>query len=198
MINARVTMQNKGLGQRYNGIDLDQTHDYIKVSCESFIDCMLQRMHGWNQPSPNEKDRHDIAFISPEAIGKLQQLKGNVEGTAKHKQIEKEVGFGYQQVLGKLIYAYIVCRIDIGYAVVFLSRFSTAPSKEHYLALKGVCKYLRHTKDWGLIYWQLSPVVSLPIIPLEQLPLDPEFPKISPSELVGFVDAAHATDVEKQ
>jgi len=40
-------------------------------------------------------------------------------------------------------------------------------------------------------------VVSLPIIPLEQPPLDPEFPKISPSELIGFVNAAHATDVEK-
>ncbi len=101
-------------------------------------------------------------------------------------------------MLGELIYAYIVCCIDINYAVVFLSQFSTAPSKEHYLALKGVCKYLRHTKDWGLIYWQLSPVVSLPTVPLEQLPfLDSEFPKISPSELVGFVDAAHATDVEK-
>ena len=121
-----------------------------------------------------------------------------MEGTAEHKQIEKEVGFGYRQVLGKLIYAYIVCRKNIGYAIVFLSRFSTAPPKEHYLALKGVCKYLRRTKDWGLIYWRLSPVVSLPIVPLEQLPLDPEFPKIPPSELVGFVNAAHATDVEKR
>jgi len=31
-INARVTMQNKGLGKCYNGIDLDQTRDYIKVN----------------------------------------------------------------------------------------------------------------------------------------------------------------------
>jgi len=195
-INARVTTQNKGLGACYNGIDLDQTHDYIKVLCESFIDHVLQT-HGWNQPSPNEKDQHDVAPISPEIIDKLQQLKGSTEGTAEHKQIEKDVGFGYHQVLGELIYAYIMCHVDIGYAVVFLSRFSTAPAKEHYLALKGVCKYLHCTKSWGLVYWRMTPVTSLPTVPLEQLSLDTNFPKIPASELVGFVDAAHATDTEK-
>ena len=103
-INAWVTMQNKGLRTCYNGIDLNQTCDYIKVSCESCIDCVLQT-HGWNQPSPNEKDRHNVAPISPEMIDKLQQLKGSTEGTTKHKQIEKDAGFSYHQVLGELICA---------------------------------------------------------------------------------------------
>jgi len=40
--------------------------------------------------------------------------------------------------------------------------------------------------------------MSLPVVSLEQLPFDPDFPKISSSELVSFVDAAHAMDVEKQ
>jgi len=78
-----------------------------------------------------------------------------------------------------------------------LSRFSTALAKEHYLALKGVCKYLHHTKSWGLVYWHMAPVTSLPTVPLEQLSCNTNFQKISPSELVGFVDAAHATDIEK-
>jgi len=166
------------------------------VSCKSFIDCVLQT-HGWNQPSSNEKDQNDVAPISPQIIDKLQQLKGST-GTIKHKQIEKDVGFSYCQVLGELIYAYIVCCIDIGYALVFLSRFSTAPAKEHYLALKGVCKYLHCTKSWGLVYWCMTPVTSLPTVPLEQLSLNTNFPKIPASELVGFVDAAHATDTEKR
>jgi len=106
-INAQVMTQNKGLGTRYNGIDLSQTRDYIKVSCESFIDRMLQT-HGWNQPSPNEKDCHDITPISSELIDKLQQ-KGYIEGTIDHKRTEQEAGFGYQQVLRELIYAYIIC-----------------------------------------------------------------------------------------
>jgi len=130
-------------------------------------------------------------------IDKLQQLKGSTEGTTEHKQIEKDVGFSYHQVLGKLIYAYIVCHVDISYAVVFLSRFSTTPAKEHYLALKGVCKYLHCTKSWGLMYWHMAPVTSLPTVPLEQLPCNTNFPKVSPSKLAGFVDTAHSTDIEK-
>jgi len=92
-INAHVMTQNKGLGTCYNGIDLSQTRDYIRVSCKSVIDCMLQT-HGWNQPSPNEKDCHDITPISSESIDKLQQ-KGHIKGTANHKQIEQEAGFRY-------------------------------------------------------------------------------------------------------
>ena len=80
-------------------------------------------------------------------------LKGPAEGSADHKNLEREIGFSYRQVLGELIYAYIVCRLDIGYAVVLLSRFASAPAREHYLTLKGICKYLRRTKHWGLIYW---------------------------------------------
>jgi len=93
-------MQNKGLGTCYNGIDLSQTHDYIKVSCKSFIDCMLQT-HGWNQPSPNEKDCHDITPISSESINKLQQ-KGHIKGSTDHKWIEQEASFGYCRSLVNL------------------------------------------------------------------------------------------------
>jgi len=53
-INARVTTQNKGVGVKYNGVNLLQTHDYIKISCESFIDWVLQT-HGWDKTSPINK-----------------------------------------------------------------------------------------------------------------------------------------------
>jgi len=88
--------------------------------------------------------------------------------------------------------------MDIGYAAVFLSRFSTALTKEHYLALNGVCKYLCCTKDWGCVYWHITPVTSLSAVPLEQLPYGINFSEMPPSELVGFVHAVHATDIEKQ
>jgi len=100
-----------------------------------------------------------------------------------------------------LIYTYIVCQLDIGYAVVLLSCFATAPAKEHYLTLKGICKYIQSTKNWGLVYWWLSSIDALPDVPLEQLLLDPTlptFPTIALTDLVSFVDAAHATDLEKQ
>ena len=199
-INECVTTQNKGLGTKYNGVDLLQTRDYIKISCESFIDRVLQT-HGWDKSSPIDKGRHDIVPVSTESVDKLQMLKGPAEGSADHKNLKREIGFSYCQVLGELIYAYIICRLDIGYAVVLLSRFASAPAREHYLTLKGICKYLRRTKHWGLIYWRQSPVDTLPHVSLEQPSLDavlPVFPAVALNELVGFVDAAHATDLEKR
>ena len=65
--------------------------------------------------------------------------------------------------------------------------------------MKQVCKYLRRTKAWGLVYWRERPTLSLPSIPLEQMPCDdslPQFPCHSHLDLVGFVDAAHAVDLK--
>jgi len=61
-------------------------------------------------------------------MDKLQQLKGPTEGCAEHRNLEREVSFSYWQVLGELIYAYIVCQLDIGYAIVLLSCFASAPA----------------------------------------------------------------------
>ncbi len=79
---------------KYNGVDLLQTCDYIKISCESFIDQVLQT-HGWDKTSPIDKGRHDIVPISTESVDKLQQLKGPTEGCAEHRNLEREVSFSY-------------------------------------------------------------------------------------------------------
>jgi hypothetical protein len=128
----------------------------------------------------------------------LQVSAGPAEGTLEHRELEAGVGFGYRQVLGELVYAYVVCRLDIGFAITLLSRFTSAPAREHYLALKNVVRYLRRTKDWGIVYWRESPVESLPKIDLAQPESDlslPAFPRHALLQLVGFVDAAYATDV---
>jgi hypothetical protein len=91
----------------------------------------------------------------------------------------------------------VVCHLDIAFAITLLSRFATAPAREHYLALKNIVKYLRCTRDWGIIYWREHPVDSLPAVPLDQPTLDtslPPFPTHPLLQLVGYVDAAYATD----
>jgi hypothetical protein len=111
----------QGLHLRYNGVDIHQTRDYIKLSCETYLDRVLQ-MHGWEQPGARESDRHDSVLMSPDAATALMQVAaGPAEGTSEHRELETSVGFGYRQVLGKLVYAYVVCRLDIGFAITLLS-----------------------------------------------------------------------------
>jgi len=53
-INEQVTTDNQGIGIHtvhgmsswYNGINVHQTRDYIKLSCETYIDRVLQT-HAW-------------------------------------------------------------------------------------------------------------------------------------------------------
>jgi hypothetical protein len=124
---------------------------------------------------------------------------GPPEGTDEHTALEKGVGFSYWQILGELIYAYVICGLNIGFAITLLARFAQAPSQAHYMALKGVTKYLCCTKDWGIVYWRKLPVDSLPAVPFDQPvpdPALPSFPLYQFLQLVGFVDAAHAVNIK--
>jgi hypothetical protein len=63
--------------------------------------------------------------------------------------------------------------------------------------LLRIAKYLRATKDWGLIYWRSIPNNAFPDVPLLEIPTDPDlpsFPEIPLDDLASFVDAAHAAD----
>jgi hypothetical protein len=98
-----------------------------------------------------------------------------------------------------VIYVYVVARIDIGFAVTLLARFSDHPVKIHFDSLRRLARYLRMTKDWGLIYWRPAPIEPFPpgnFVVLLSDPSLPDFPQPqSSTSLAGYVDAAHATDL---
>jgi hypothetical protein len=161
----------------------------------------MLKAHGWDKPSPTEKS--DSKPIEPLAASTAEELStsvGPAEGSTEHRTLEKEIGFSYRQVLGEHTYAYVVGRVDISYAVTLLARYSSTSDRCHYLALKRLCKYLRRTIDWGILYWRQEPCDLLPAGDFKILSIDnkdlPEFPKFSSLlELVGYVDASHATDL---
>ena len=82
----------------------------------------------------------------------LSSIKGPLENTKEHHELQHRMGFSYRQLLGELMYAYVICRLDISYAITFLARFSNHPNEAHYRALKNVTRYLCRTKSWGLMY----------------------------------------------
>ena len=184
-----------GMYQRYNGIDIFQARDYVMVSCESYLDRVFQT-HGWDNPRHHEKEPEKAVPLNPTVAARLQQLEGPKEKTPEAQQIAKRHGFTYRNLLGELIYAYVICRLDIGYSICMLARFSDAPHDEHYKALKGVCRYLRATKHWGIVFQRPVPLMDLPDIPYPYVKEDPDlpsFPVLPRDKLIGFLDAAHAT-----
>jgi hypothetical protein len=99
------------------------------------------------------------------------------------------------------MYAYVVCRLNIGYILTKLSQFSHCPAKVHYTCLHRICLYLRDTHFTGIVYWRPVPFSILPVGSFTPIPVKdetlPVFPSLSvPDQVVGFVDAAHATDAK--
>ncbi|KAG7338168.1 reverse transcriptase RNA-dependent DNA polymerase [Nitzschia inconspicua] len=127
-----------GLLSDYNGVDVHQTADYIELTSAGYIDRLL-RSHGWDTPSPHESSDDRSAPLPVDAVDRLYQSPaGPSEGSPEHADLCDSQGFSYRTLLGELLYAYITCRPDIGYAVVTLSKFASAPHAYHYSCLKGV------------------------------------------------------------
>jgi len=158
-INKHATTESQGMGtitsrevfNQYNGIDIHQTRDYVKLSCETYIDRGAET-HGWDRPGPKESNRHDTIPLSLDLDKHLETLSGPAEGPEEHAALEKQCGFSFRQVLGEIVYAYMVCRVDVSFVVASLLRFSSALHIDHYMALKNVIWHLRRTKDWGLVF----------------------------------------------
>ena len=85
-----------------------------------------------------------------DCIEKMYSEMGYKEGTAEHKVLEEKAGFAYQTLLGEIMYSYMTCRLDIGYAVTTLSKFSSTPLMYHYKLLKCLAQYLYATADWEI------------------------------------------------
>jgi Reverse transcriptase (RNA-dependent DNA polymerase) len=197
-IGSHVNLTKQGVINRFNGVDVLQTQHFIKISCESYLTNML-KAHGWETPSVIEDSVKPFEPLSPNQYDALQRAVGPSEGSPEHRALVKHYGFSYRSVLGELIYAYVVARLDIAFAVTHLSKYSGAPAAAHFDAIMGVVKYLRRTRSWGLIYWRSSPLPSLPSVPFSPvLPTAdlPDFPSMQdPFQLIAFADAAHGTDL---
>jgi len=190
-----------GLVQDFNGIDIEQTRDYIQISCPNYIDRVM-RSHGWTTEKTMKPTSKPMAPLSTKSISQIFEHSGPVEDTPEHKTLEETSGFSYRTLLGELMYAYVSCRPDIGYAITLLSKFGSNPSAYHYSCLKNIARYLRTTRDWGIRYKRSTPRGELPISTSEEVPYDPNLPEypeeIGKGKLICFVDAAYANDLKKR
>ena len=58
----------------------------------------------------------------------------------------------YASIIGNLRYAIDCTRPNIANAIGVLSRFTSKPSRNHWLAIERVMRYLIGTKNFGLFY----------------------------------------------
>ncbi|GLJ11642.1 hypothetical protein SUGI_0173490 [Cryptomeria japonica] len=59
--------------------------------------------------------------------------------------------FSFRQLVGSFIYL-TTTKLDISYAVSYISRFMSAPKVEHWVAAKRVLRYVKGTPDFDILY----------------------------------------------
>jgi dUTP pyrophosphatase len=161
-INSYMSVQIKYLGllTRYNGVDVDQRREYIKIYNTTYVDKILNGHKTWLQ----EKPCHTLPIPMKSEATYIRTLEQAVPPSTPRAQIrlQKEMQLNYRQAIGELIYALVTCRPDISFPLIKLSQYSTNPAREHYEAIKQLFYYLKCTKTEGIYYWRKEHNIDLP------------------------------------
>lgn len=153
-INTHMSVQIKYLGllTRFNGVDIQQTSDYIKIHNSTYVDKIMQGHKSWMDNRPC----HNMPIPMKSETTYATQLENAIPPQTDYekRKLSRTMGFNYRQVIGELIYAMVTCRPDISFPLIKLSQYSSNPAKEHYEAAANILYYLRCTKHEGIHFWR--------------------------------------------
>lgn len=155
-INKELTIEIKDRGRltRYNGVDVLQTSDYIKISNKTYFEKVIEG-HEWllldnqiaNEPIPMKSDKDYMKELENSEVPTTE---------AEKRKLQNQMGFNYRQAIGTLIYMIVTCGPNILYPLIKLSQYNNNPLQVHYEAVKHLFKYLKSTIDDELYYWRSS------------------------------------------
>ena len=153
--------------------------------------------HGWESETFSKKSKAPFSEMLAKEI--IESGKGPLSKSPEAMTLQNEMGFSYWMLLGELIFAYVVARLDIGYSMSLVSRYAEYPTKVHYTGLKSVKRYLRERKNCPIIYWRKEPFMELAKGTFAPYKIQDKVVYPFPDDLyivTTDIDASQATDIE--
>jgi hypothetical protein len=197
-----IPMKRQGYLDMYNGIDVNQTRDYIKILSKSFIDKICKKyLKSWVQHFTSTEDPPTPLPTDPTWFKKFNAAVGNSDPKVQD-ELAKKMQLTYQCSAGELISAITTTRPDLAFASVKLSQTNAAAVKHNYHGVKHALKYLYSTRDDGIYFWRMAPWLELKEGPLpwinsnkHDLLID-DRPQHDASTLHAFADSDWVTCVK--
>ena len=62
-----IDLVQQGLLEKFNGIDIDQRNEYVKIYALSYLNKILDN-HGWNQEGKNKETEKPIKPLTPSTL----------------------------------------------------------------------------------------------------------------------------------
>ena len=203
MIDNKLTfpLKRMGLVKLFNGMDVIQTRNYIKISVETYINKIMPKY----LIDPVNLRIEKFKAIKPTPLPTQKAFEtafcksvGDPDPQVQAK-LAKQMGFNYRSAVGELIYALVTCCPDLSYGIVRCSQVNARSSETYYNAVKHMLKYLFNRKDDGIYFWRQQPNHQLPKGELPRINsnehdlLRDGRPIDHPEEMSAYVDADWAT-----
>jgi hypothetical protein len=189
----------------YNGIDISQTRDYIKILCKSFVEKSCEKyLATWMNNYMISATRPTLFPSDPNWLKKFNTATGDPTKKIQAK-LAKDMKMTYRLGVGELIWAMTTCRPDLAYVSVKLIQSDHCPHEYHYHGLCHALKYLYVTQDDGIYFWRTKPRMEFKEIPLpvvqscqQDLLLDCACPEHDANILHAYADSDWATRPKTQ
>ena len=117
----------------------DRSKRIIGLSQSAYIDKILSRF------SMQESNKGSLPLPHGTILSKSQCPSSQAEKDAMDD-------VPYASAIGSIMYAMLCTRTDVSYALSRTSRYQQNPGASHWVAVKGILKYLRRTKDLFLVF----------------------------------------------
>lgn len=158
----KIPIKRQGYLDMYNGVDIQQTRYYIKISLKTYVDKNFEPYFAtWMKtvyPTPARLTPlpSDHAWLK-----KFNAAVGDPDEKVQ-AQLAKSMQLNYRAGVGELIWAMTTCRTDLAFASIKLLQSNSCPHGLHFHGLKHALKYLYASWEDGIYFWCTSPRLELP------------------------------------
>ncbi len=111
-----IPMKQQGFLDMYNGIDILQTRDYIKIACTTYINKISEKyLSSWMQNFTSTDVRPTSLPMDPTWMKKFNAATGDPDPKVQAK-LAKTMELSYRSGVGEMIWAMTTCRPDVAFA----------------------------------------------------------------------------------
>ena len=127
----QVPLHQLGVITMFNGINILQSRQFIRISCETYIRKILAN-HNWTDYATPASPHLVTPMRSDSSYMGILETAIGPDTDDEHLELEHQMKFKYRQAIGELIFCMVTTRPDISYAVIKLSQYSQRPTNVHY------------------------------------------------------------------
>lgn len=133
-LSQQYEMKDLGSLKYFLGVNIiqDSQDNSIWIGQSNFAEGVLQKF-GMNNCKPSDNP-----------VDSSQKL---IKASHQDEAVDQDT---YQSAVGSLLYLSTKTRPDIAYAVGNVAKFTSKPTKQHWIAIKRIFRYLRGTINFGL------------------------------------------------